>query len=160
MDRDPFSELVGIMRKQGGMNYVSPLYIGEVVNPKLDEIEINVGKLPLYKDDILLDKWIKDKHYKLGYTCSVNQCSGGVIGKVTVGDHGTCNVQCAKASGCPASCSKKSSIQYEDNSGDCKNCSVRCKQSVYYEDRFKKGDLVLLYKNSEDKYLIINKIDK
>ena len=72
-NNNPYNDLLGLMRTQG--KYHNPLVpiVGKItkITPKLEEIEIVTHTMPLYNDDLMIDKWIKTKHQNLGYPCDI-----------------------------------------------------------------------------------------
>ena len=66
MESNPFADLIGIMRDEG--KTPSSFFMGEVIKP-LPNIEINTQGLPLYKSDLMIDKWLYDRNC-IGFECS------------------------------------------------------------------------------------------
>ena len=151
-NNNPYNDLLGIMRIQG--KYHNPIVpiVGRIVKikPRLEEIEIHTHTMPLYKDDLIIDKWLKNRHHNLGYTCDIKNCKGGIIG--TVYHEGTHNVNCINASNCPKTCEKVTNKGFK-----CKDCKVPCRTELHFDDRLELNDLVLLVPY-EDKFIIISKV--
>ena len=60
-NNNPYNDLLGIMRNEGKYhNPLTPL-VGKVVET-LPNIEVHTHTMPLYKDDLLIDKWLLDRH--------------------------------------------------------------------------------------------------
>lgn len=151
-NNNPYNDLLGLMRTQG--KYHNPLVpiVGKItkITPKMEEIEIETHTMPLYKDDLMIDKWLKNKHHHFGYTCDINNCSGGIIGKLE--HEGTRSVQCINFNNCPKVCNKISKKTFK-----CEDCTVPCKTKLHYDDWLKVDDLVLLVPY-EEKFIIISKV--
>jgi hypothetical protein len=66
-NNNPYNDLLGIMRTQG--KYHNPIVpiVGRIVKikPRLEEIEIHTHTMPLYKDDLLIDRWLLDRHIEV-----------------------------------------------------------------------------------------------
>ena len=66
-NNNPYNDLLGLMRSEG--KYHNPLVpiVGKItkVNDSLSDIEIVTHTMPLYKDDLLIDKWLLDRHIEL-----------------------------------------------------------------------------------------------
>lgn len=72
MESNPFADLIGIMRDEG--KTPSSFFMGEVIKP-LPNIEINTQGLQLYKDDLVIDKWLYDRN-SIEFECSnISSCS-------------------------------------------------------------------------------------
>lgn len=70
MNDNPYSSLLGVMREEGAVKNFTQLILG-VVKAPLPNIEIIAGKMPLYKSDLLIDKWLLDRNSFSMYTsCS------------------------------------------------------------------------------------------
>ena len=54
---NPYNELLGMMRKEGAFYNTQPLLLGRVTKP-LPNLEILADKMPLYKDDLLINEWL------------------------------------------------------------------------------------------------------
>ena len=151
-NNNPYNDLLGIMRTQG--KYHNPIVpiVGRIVKikPRLEDIEIHTHTMPLYKDDLVIDKWLKNKHHNLGYTCDIKNCSGGILG--TVNHNGNHNVMCINAGGCPKTCEKATNKGFK-----CEDCKVPCRIELHFDDRLKLNDLVLLVPY-EEKFIIISKV--
>jgi hypothetical protein len=65
-NNNPYNDLLGLMRTQG--KYHNPLVpiVGKItkVNDALSDIEVITHTMPLYKDDLLIDSWLLDRHTK------------------------------------------------------------------------------------------------
>ena len=60
-NNNPYNDLLGIMRNEGKYhNPLTPL-VGKVVET-LPNIEVHTHTMPLYKDDLLIDKLLIDMH--------------------------------------------------------------------------------------------------
>lgn len=66
MESNPFADLISIMRDEG--KTPSSFFMGEIIKP-LPNIEINTQGLPLYKSDLMIDKWLYDRNC-IGFECS------------------------------------------------------------------------------------------
>ena len=63
-NNNPYNDLLGIMRNEGKYhNPLTPL-VGKVVET-LPNIEVHTHTMPLYRDDLLIDKWLKDRNEDL-----------------------------------------------------------------------------------------------
>ena len=157
-NNNPYNDLLGLMRTQG--KYHNPLVpiVGKItkITPKMEEIEIETHTMPLYKDDLVIDKWLKNKHHNLGYTCDIKNCSSGIIGKVEHGADEECgsihDVKCINFDNCPKKCKKLSNKGFK-----CEDCTVPCRTELHFDDRLKVDDLVLLVPY-EEKFIIISKV--
>ena len=58
---NPYNDFLGLMRSEG--KYYNPLMpvVGKVVS-SLPNIEVHTHSMPLYKDDLMIDKWLLDRH--------------------------------------------------------------------------------------------------
>ena len=66
-NNNPYNDLLGIMRNEGKHhNPLTPL-VGKItkVNDNLSDIEVITHTLPLYKDDLMIDKWLLDRHIEV-----------------------------------------------------------------------------------------------
>ena len=157
-NNNPYNDLLGLMRSQG--KYHNPLtpIVGKItkITPKMEEIEIVTHTMPLYKDDLMIDKWVKNKHHNLGYTCDFKNCSGGIIGKVEHGADEECgsvhDVKCVNFDNCPKECGKLKKKTFK-----CEDCTVPCKTKLHYDDWLKVDDLVLLVPY-EEKFVIVSRV--
>lgn len=68
MKDNPYSALVGVIRKEGAFRNFTPLVLGKVIKP-LPNIEIVAAGMPLYKSDLLIDKWLLDRE-RITFECS------------------------------------------------------------------------------------------
>ena len=157
-NNNPYNDLLGIMRTQG--KYHNPIVpiVGRIVKikPRLEEIEIHTHTMPLYKDDLVIDKWLKNKHHNLGYTCDIKNCKNGIIGIVEHTEDEECgsshDVKCINFNGCPKICNKLTNKGFK-----CEDCKVPCRTELHFDDRLKLNDLVLLVPY-EEKFIIISKV--
>ena len=151
---NPYNDLLGLMRTQGKFHNPLVPMVGKItkITPKLEEIEIETHKMPLYKDDLVIDKWLKKKHHTLGYTCDIKNCRNGIIGIVEHTEDEECgsshDVKCINFNGCPKICNKISNKGFK-----CEDCKVPCRTELYFDDRLKVDDLVLLVPY-EEKFII------
>ena len=63
---NPYDDLLGLIRSEGKYhNPLTPL-VGRItkINDSLTDIEVSAYQMPLYKDDLLIDTWILDRHTK------------------------------------------------------------------------------------------------
>ena len=151
-NNNPYNDLLGLMRSEGKYhNPLTPL-VGKItkITPKMEEIEVTTHTMPLYKDDLMIDKWLKNKHHNLGYTCDIKNCSSGIIG--TVEHEETHNVKCVNFNSCSKTCKKLSNKGFK-----CEDCTIPCKTELYFDDRLQVDDLVLLVPY-EEKFIIISKV--
>ena len=66
-NNNPYNDLLGLMRSEGKYhNPLTPL-VGKItkVNDALSDIEVITHTMPLYKDDLLIDKWLLDRHIEV-----------------------------------------------------------------------------------------------
>ena len=151
---NPYNDLLGLMRSQGSFHNPLVPMVGKItkIAPRLEEIEIETHKMPLYKDDLVIDKWLKNKHHNLGYTCDIKNCRNGIIGIVEHADDEQCgsthDVKCINFDGCPKICNKISNKGFK-----CEDCKVPCRTELHFDDRLKVDDLVLLVPY-EEKFII------
>ena len=61
---NPYNDFLGLMRSEG--KHYNPLTpkVGKItkIDDSLTDIEVATHSMPLYKDDLLIDSWIKDRH--------------------------------------------------------------------------------------------------
>ena len=151
---NPYNDLLGLMRTQGKFHNPLVPVVGKItkIAPRLEEIEIETHKVPLYKDDLVIDKWLKNKHHNLGYTCDIKNCKNGIIGIVEHTEDEECgsshDVKCINFNGCPKICNKISNKGFK-----CEDCKVPCRTELHFDDRLKVDDLVLLVPY-EEKFII------
>ena len=158
LNSNPYNDFLGLMRDEG--KYHNPLIpiVGKVkkILPKLEDIEIETHTMTLYKDDLLIDKWLKNRHHSFGYTCDINNCSSGIIGKVEHGADEECgsvhDVKCVNFDNCPKECGKLKKKTFK-----CEECTVPCKTKLHYDDWLKVDDLVLLVPY-EEKFVIVSRV--
>ena len=66
-NNNPYNDLLGLMRSEG--KHYNPLVpiVGKItkVNDALSDIEVITHTMPLYKDDLLIDKWLLDRHIEV-----------------------------------------------------------------------------------------------
>ena len=63
---NPYNDLIGLMRSEGQYNNpLSPL-VGRItkINNDLTDIEVLACQMHLYKEDLLIDSWLLDRHIK------------------------------------------------------------------------------------------------
>ena len=63
---NPYDDLLGLIRSEGKYhNPLTPL-VGKItkINDSLTDIEVSAYQMPLYKDDLLIDSWLLDRHTK------------------------------------------------------------------------------------------------
>ena len=63
---NPYDDLLGLIRSEGKHhNPLTPL-VGRItkINDSLTDIEVSACQMPLYKDDLLIDSWLLDRHTK------------------------------------------------------------------------------------------------
>ena len=151
---NPYNDLLGLMRTQGKFHNPLVPMVGKItkITPRLEEIEIETHKMPLYKDDLVIDKWLKNKHHNLGYTCDIKNCKNGIIGIVEHTEDEECgsthDVKCINFNGCPKICNKLTNKGFK-----CEDCKVPCRTELHFDDRLKVDDLVLLVPY-EEKFII------
>ena len=66
-NNNPYNDLLGLMRSEGKhYNPLTPL-VGKItkVDDALSDIEVITHTMPLYKDDLLIDKWLLDRHIEV-----------------------------------------------------------------------------------------------
>jgi hypothetical protein len=66
-NNNPYNDLLGLMRNEGKYhNPLTPL-VGKItkVNDDLSDIEVITHTMPLYKDDLLIDRWLLDRHIEV-----------------------------------------------------------------------------------------------
>lgn len=66
-NNNPYNDLLGLMRSEGKYhNPLTPL-VGKIikVNDVLSDIEVITHTMPLYKDDLMIDKWLLDRHIEV-----------------------------------------------------------------------------------------------
>ena len=64
---NPYNDFLGLMRDEGKhYNPLIPL-VGKItkVDDLLSDIEVITHTMPLYKDDLLIDKWLFDRHIEV-----------------------------------------------------------------------------------------------
>ena len=64
---NPYNDFLGLMRSEGKYhNPLTPL-VGKItkINDTLSDIEVITHTMPLYKDDLLIDKWLLDRHIEV-----------------------------------------------------------------------------------------------
>lgn len=64
---NPYNDFLGLMRDEGKhYNPLTPL-IGKItkIDDLLSDIEVVTHTMPLYKDDLLIDKWLLDRHIEV-----------------------------------------------------------------------------------------------
>lgn len=64
---NPYNDFLGLMRDEGKhYNPLTPL-VGKItkVDDLLSDIEVITHTMPLYKDDLLIDKWLFDRHIEV-----------------------------------------------------------------------------------------------
>ena len=155
---NPYNDLLGLMRTQGSFHNPLVPVVGKItkIAPRLEEIEIETHKMPLYKDDLVIDKWLKNKHHNLGYTCDIKNCKNGIIGIVEHTEDEECgslhDVKCINFNGCPKICNKISNKGFK-----CEDCKVPCRTELHFDDRLKVDDLVLLVPY-EEKFVIVSRV--
>ena len=66
-NNNPYNDLLGLMRSEG--KYHNPLVpiVGKItkIDDVLSDIEVITHTMPLYKDDLLIDKWLLDRHIEV-----------------------------------------------------------------------------------------------
>ena len=64
---NPYNDFLGLMRDEGKhYNPVTTLvYIITKIYYLLSDIEVITHTMPLYKDDLLIDKWLLDRHIEV-----------------------------------------------------------------------------------------------
>ena len=66
-NNNPYNDLLGLMRSEG--KYHNPLVpiVGKItkVDDVLSDIEVVTHTMPLYKDDLMIDKWLLDRHVEV-----------------------------------------------------------------------------------------------
>ena len=66
-NNNPYNDLLGLMRSEG--KYHNPLtpIVGKItkIDDALSDIEVVTHTMPLYKDDLLIDKWLLDRHIEV-----------------------------------------------------------------------------------------------
>ena len=155
---NPYNDLLGLMRTQGKFHNPLVPMVGKItkITPRLEEIEIETHKMPLYKDDLVIDKWLKNKHHNLGYTCDIKNCKNGIIGIVEHTEDEECgsthDVKCINFNGCPKICNKLTNKGFK-----CEDCKVPCRTELHFDDRLKVDDLVLLVPY-EEKFVIVSRV--
>ena len=66
-NNNPYNDFLGLMRSEGKYhNPLTPL-VGKItkINDTLSDIEVITHTMPLYKDDLLIDKWLLDRHVEI-----------------------------------------------------------------------------------------------
>ena len=66
-NNNPYNDFLGLMRDEGKhYNPLTPL-VGKItkINDTLSDIEVITHTMPLYKDDLLIDKWLLDRHVEI-----------------------------------------------------------------------------------------------
>ena len=66
-NNNPYNDFLGLMRSEGKYhNPLTPL-VGKItkINDTLSDIEVITHTMPLYKDDLLIDKWLLDRHIEV-----------------------------------------------------------------------------------------------
>lgn len=64
---NPYNDFLWLMRDEGKhYNPLTPL-VGKItkVDDLLSDIEVITHTMPLYKDDLLIDKWLLDRHIEI-----------------------------------------------------------------------------------------------
>lgn len=64
---NPYNDFLRLMRDEGKhYNPLTPL-VGKItkVDDLLSDIEVITHTMPLYKDDLLIDKWLLDRHIEI-----------------------------------------------------------------------------------------------
>lgn len=64
---NPYNDFLGLMRDEGKYhNPLTPL-VGKItkIDNTLSDIEVITHTMPLYKDDLLIDKWLLDRHIEV-----------------------------------------------------------------------------------------------
>lgn len=64
---NPYNDFLRLMRDEGKhYNPLTPL-VGKItkVDDLLSDIEVITHTMPLYKDDLLIDKWLLDRHIEV-----------------------------------------------------------------------------------------------
>ena len=64
---NPYNDFLGLMRDEGKhYNPLTPL-VGKItkIDDLLSDIEVVTHTMPLYKDDLLIDKWLLDRHIEV-----------------------------------------------------------------------------------------------
>ena len=64
---NPYNDFLGLMRDEGKhYNPLTPL-VGKItkIDDLLSDIEVITHTMPLYKDDLLIDKWLLDRHIEV-----------------------------------------------------------------------------------------------
>ena len=64
---NPYNDFLGLMRDEGKhYNPLTPL-VGKItkIDDSLSDIEVITHTMPLYKDDLLIDKWLFDRHIEV-----------------------------------------------------------------------------------------------
>ena len=66
-NNNPYNDFLGLMRSE--VKYHNPLtpLVGKItkINDTLSDIEVITHTMPLYKDDLLIDKWLLDRHIEV-----------------------------------------------------------------------------------------------
>ena len=85
MDKDPFSELIGLFREEGSF-YNEPSFFIGVVKSALPNIQVATNGIILEKSNLMIDKWLLDRHNEaVTYTQGEHTHDGGGH---TTGDNG------------------------------------------------------------------------
>ena len=66
-NNNPYNDFLGLMRDEGKhYNPLTPL-VGKItkIDDLLSDIEVITHTMPLYKDDLLIDKWLLDRHIEV-----------------------------------------------------------------------------------------------
>ena len=64
---NPYNDFLGLMRDEGKhYNPLTPL-VGKItkIDDLLSDIEVHTHTMPLYRDDLLIDKWLLDRHTEI-----------------------------------------------------------------------------------------------
>ena len=82
---NPYDDLLGLIRSEGKYhNPLTPL-VGRItkINDSLTDIEVSAYQMPLYKDDLLIDSWLLDRHTKqfIDHTEGSHIHSGDITGE-------------------------------------------------------------------------------
>ena len=64
MDKDPFSELIGLFREEGSF-YNEPSFFIGVVKSSLPNIQVATNGIILEKSNLMIDKWLLDRAKEL-----------------------------------------------------------------------------------------------
>lgn len=64
MNKNPYGELIGMFREEGGFNKETSFFIGDVVTG-FPNIMVATQGILLDKEDLLIDKWLYDSNTTL-----------------------------------------------------------------------------------------------